>query len=31
VPSAQDALYERTCWVIRDYFGISGTRDTVAG
>jgi fructose-bisphosphate aldolase class II len=31
VASAQDALYERTCWVIRDYFGISGTREIVTG
>jgi len=26
VPKAQDATYDRTCWVIRDYFGINGKR-----
>jgi fructose-bisphosphate aldolase, class II len=25
VSAAQDAVYERTCWVIRDYFGLAGT------
>jgi fructose-bisphosphate aldolase, class II len=25
VAAAQDAVYERTCWVIRDYFGLAGT------
>ena len=25
VTAAQDAVYERTCWVIRDYFGLAGT------
>jgi fructose-bisphosphate aldolase, class II len=24
VPKAQEATYDRTCWVIRDYFGING-------
>jgi fructose-bisphosphate aldolase, class II len=27
VSAAQDAVYERTCWVIRDYFGLSGTAE----
>ncbi len=26
VTKAQDATYDRTCWVIRDYFGIDGKR-----
>lgn len=26
IAKAQDACYERTCWVIRDYFGIAGDR-----
>ena len=26
VPKAQDATYDRTCWVLRDYFGIDGKR-----
>lgn len=26
VASAQDAVYERTCWLLRDYFGLAGTR-----
>ena len=29
VATAQDAVYERTSWVIRDYFGLSGTRALV--
>jgi ketose-bisphosphate aldolase len=29
VAAAQDAVYERTSWVIRDYFGLSGTRALV--
>jgi ketose-bisphosphate aldolase len=29
--SAQDAVYDRTCWLIRDYFGLSGTRMQVVG
>ncbi len=29
VTTAQDAVYERTSWLIRDYFGIAGTRDLV--
>jgi fructose-bisphosphate aldolase class II len=31
VASAQDAVYERTCWLIRDYFGLAGVRKLVAG
>jgi ketose-bisphosphate aldolase len=26
VVTAQDAVYERTCWLLRDYFGLAGTR-----
>ena len=29
--AAQDAVYERTCWVLKDYFGLAGTREQVAG
>lgn len=29
VAAAQDAVYERTCWLIRDYFGLAGTRRLV--
>lgn len=31
VAAAQDAVYERTCWLIRDYFGLAGTRELVVG
>lgn len=31
VSTAQDAVYERTVWLIRDYFGLAGTRKLVAG
>jgi fructose-bisphosphate aldolase class II len=31
VVAAQDAVYERTSWLIRDYFGLAGTRKLVAG
>jgi fructose-bisphosphate aldolase class II len=31
VATAQDAVYERTCWLIRDYFGLDGIRKLVAG
>ena len=31
VAAAQDAVYERTCWLIRDYFGLAGTRSLVTG
>lgn len=26
VATAQNAVYNRTCWLIKDYFGLSGTR-----
>lgn len=29
VAAAQDAVYERTCWLIRDYFNLAGTRNLV--
>jgi fructose-bisphosphate aldolase class II len=29
VVTAQDATYECTCWLIRDYFGLAGTRELV--
>jgi ketose-bisphosphate aldolase len=29
VPRAQDAVYDRTVWVIRDYFGLAGIRRIV--
>jgi ketose-bisphosphate aldolase len=29
VTAAQDAVYERTCWLIRDYFGLAGARGLV--
>jgi ketose-bisphosphate aldolase len=29
VSSAQDATYERTCWVLRDYLGLTGSRKLV--
>jgi fructose-bisphosphate aldolase class II len=31
MPAAQDAVYERTAWLIRDYFDIAGIREMVAG
>lgn len=31
VAAAQAAVFERTCWLIRDYFGLAGTRKLVAG
>jgi fructose-bisphosphate aldolase class II len=31
IASAQDAVYERTCWLIRDYFGVAGTRGMLRG
>jgi len=31
VAAAQDAVYERTCWLIRNYFGLAGTRRLVTG
>ncbi|MEJ2556185.1 MAG: class II fructose-bisphosphate aldolase [Anaerolineae bacterium] len=30
VATAQDAVYARTCWLIRDYFGLAGVRKLVA-
>jgi ketose-bisphosphate aldolase len=29
VAEAQQAVYERTCWLIRDYFSLTGTRSLV--
>jgi fructose-bisphosphate aldolase class II len=29
--AAQDAVYERTCWLLKDYFGLAGTRGQVTG
>ena len=29
VATAQDAVYERTCWLIKEYFGLAGTRSLV--
>ena len=31
VAKAQDACYDRTCWVIRDYLGIAGDRSQLVG
>jgi ketose-bisphosphate aldolase len=31
IARAQDACYERTCWMLRDYFGIAGTRSQLIG
>jgi ketose-bisphosphate aldolase len=31
VPAAQEAVYERTSWLIGDYFGLAGTRELVMG
>jgi ketose-bisphosphate aldolase len=31
VIAAQDAVYERTCWLLRDYFGLAGTRRQIVG
>jgi fructose-bisphosphate aldolase class II len=31
VMAAKDAVYERTCWLIRDYFGLANTRNLVMG
>ena len=31
IAKAQDTCYERTCWVIRDYFGIAGDRAQLMG
>jgi fructose-bisphosphate aldolase class II len=29
--AAQEAVYDRTCWLIKDYFGLAGTRKQVVG
>ncbi len=29
VATAQDMVYERTCWLVRDYFGLAGIRKLV--
>ena len=29
VSAAQEAVYERTAWLLRDYFGVSGTREAL--
>ncbi len=29
VVAAQDAVYDRTCWLILDYFGLAGSRELV--
>jgi fructose-bisphosphate aldolase class II len=31
VTDAQEAVYERTCWLLRDYFAVSGKRAQIAG
>ncbi len=31
ISAAQDAVYERACWLIRDHFGVAGTRRLIAG
>jgi len=31
VSAAQDAVYDRTCWLLKDYFGLAGTREQVVG
>lgn len=31
VAAAQDACYDRTAWVIRDYFGLNGKRSLITG
>jgi len=31
VAAAQEAVCDRTCWLIRDYFGLAGTRGLVVG
>ena len=31
VASAQEACYERTCWLLREYFELAGTRKQVLG
>jgi fructose-bisphosphate aldolase class II len=29
--AARDAVYDRTCWLLKDYFGLAGTRGQVTG
>jgi ketose-bisphosphate aldolase len=31
IATAQDAVFERTCWLLRDYFRLAGTREQVVG
>jgi hypothetical protein len=31
VAEAQTSTYERTCWLIREYYGVAGIRELVAG
>lgn len=31
IEAAQDACYERTCWLLREYFELAGTRKTLLG
>ena len=31
IADAQQAVYDRTCWLIRDTFGWAGIRERVAG
>jgi ketose-bisphosphate aldolase len=31
VEAAQQATYDRTCWVLRDYFRMAGTRERITG
>jgi fructose/tagatose bisphosphate aldolase len=31
VLAAQDGVYKRTIWLIQEYLGLVGTRETVAG
>jgi len=31
IARAQQAVYERTRWVLRDFLGIAGSRERVAG
>ncbi len=31
IKAAQDAVYERTCWLLRDYLAIAGTRRQIIG
>ncbi len=31
VAAAQQAVYDRTCWLLHDYFGLAGTRESVVG